>query len=102
MFAPFVVEMKRPDEHVIDSQADALFRAVFADWAVTVKRYHQPAYITDASIHNLDPLHRGIRLRQGRVGEGPGGRETLCWPTEPLLETYLTASAAVANTDRSV
>ena len=27
--------MKRPDQHVIDSQADALFRAVFADWSIT-------------------------------------------------------------------
>jgi hypothetical protein len=27
--------MKRPDQHVIDSQADPLFRAVFADWAVS-------------------------------------------------------------------
>lgn len=26
--------MKRPDQHVIDSEADALFRTVSADWSV--------------------------------------------------------------------
>ncbi len=27
--------MERPDRHVIDSEADALFRAVFADWGIS-------------------------------------------------------------------
>jgi hypothetical protein len=84
--------LKRPEQHVTDSEADAIFRAAFSEWAVNAsERDYGRDYVVEVFRHGVSTgLLFNAQLKGSRHTQYSSSGEFISQPLEREAAEYLT------------